>query len=376
MQVPNDKYCRKVLHVIMSASIGGIEKLVLDLAMHHANDPRIITGIFFIQPLHGEFSDAYTQTGLDIHSAGLKSGYDFNPFKLISAWKTFRQYDVIHVHCFNVFIAMMAVLSGQRIIYSHHRGAELGREPRIADHVNRWLLKQFLTRFVSFNAFNSHHTKVGAVKLYGLENVKGSVIYNGVPVADIPEYGETIDADILGRLNGRFVIGTSSRFASFKRIDRLIDAFSRFMPGKEAVLLLVGDGPLFDRFRETVDRYGMADSVIFSGFQTNVRAYQNVMDVCVFPSESEPFGLVSIEAYSLGKPVIVFSDGGGLVEIVSSLCLEDVVEDIDGLAKRMEYYYNNRYRTTETDARKRIEYAKKFDISIMAEKFRDLYLEN
>jgi glycosyltransferase involved in cell wall biosynthesis len=360
----------------MSPSIGGIEKLVLDLARHHASDPMIETGIFFIQPFRGDLKESYLQSGVVIHSAGLVSGYDFNPLGLMRSWKIFRTYDVIHIHCFNVFVAMMALLARRKIIYTEHGNYVLGREPRVADKINRLLQRYFLNRHVSCITFNSQHTKIGATRIYGLEGVESTVVYNGVPICDIPEKWQSVDPDIRGRLEGRFVVGTSSRFAAFKRIDRLIDAFSRFLPGRDAVLLLVGDGPLCDQFKELVDSYDMADAVVFSGFQTSVRAYQNVMHVCVFPSESEPFGLVSIEAYSLGKPVIVFGDGGGLVEIVSNLCADDVVKDVDALVKRMEYYYNNRKKNTESDTNKRIEYAKKYDISIMADRFREIYIKN
>lgn len=299
MQASHDQHCTKVLHVIMSPSIGGIEKLVINLARHHAGDPQVETGIFFIQPFRGELTEAFSQLNIPLLSVGLNSGYDLNPLKLLRAWKIFRQYDVIHIHCFNVFVAMTAVLARRKIIYTEHGNFVLGREPRLADKLNRRFLRIFLNNHAGFVTFNSQHTKAGATKLFGLEKVNSAVVDNGVPIYDVPEKGEGVDPAVLKQLEHKFVVGTSSRFAAFKRIDRLIEAFSEFIPGKDAVLLLVGNGPLYDRFVEMVEHFNMTDSVIFTGFQTNVRAYQNMMDVCVFPSESEPFGLVSIEAYSL-----------------------------------------------------------------------------
>ena len=82
--------------------------------------------------------------------------------------------------------------------------------------------------------------------------------------------------------------------------------------------------------------------MFFTGFKSNVFDYQSAFDICVFPSQNEPFGLVAVEAYSAHKPVLVFEDGGGLTEIVSRCDSEDIIKDEEDMAIRMQYYYNNR----------------------------------
>ncbi|MBV9832458.1 MAG: glycosyltransferase family 4 protein, partial [Marmoricola sp.] len=59
-----------------------------------------------------------------------------------------------------------------------------------------------------------------------------------------------------------------------------------------------------------------ADSVEVVGEVEDAHAYLESADVVVMPSDNpEPFGLVAIEAFARGRPVIG-SDAGGLADIV------------------------------------------------------------
>ena len=56
-----------------------------------------------------------------------------------------------------------------------------------------------------------------------------------------------------------------------------------------------------------VGQLGLRDATHFTGFRQDARACQSFMNVCVFPSQNEPFGLVAVETLALGKPTIVFA---------------------------------------------------------------------
>jgi glycogen(starch) synthase len=84
----------------------------------------------------------------------------------------------------------------------------------------------------------------------------------------------------------------------------------------QAKLVIVGGGwrahlEAFARFLR------MESSVCFTGFipdEELLRLYR-VVDVAVYPSLYEPFGIVALEAMAAGVPVVV-SDAGGLKEVV------------------------------------------------------------
>ena len=364
----------KILHILGSTHIGGIEKLVLDLSVTQKQDTSLDVGIFFMRTREGDYEELYRRTGLHIFSAGLTSGYDVTLGKYVQAYRIFLQYEILHIHSFSPFMALTAVLSGRRLIFTRHGVSGRGRRRRmLVDPVKSWLLKIFLNHFVDFITFNSLFTERETKHRYGLVQASTNVIYNGIPFEDDTELDTCVDREIAARLDGKLVVGTTSRFVGFKRIDRLIKAFSQFRQGKNTILLLVGDGPLREDLEQIVRDRNLCGEVVFTGFRTDVRSFQRVMDVCVFPSQEETFGLAAVEALSLGKPVIVFRDGGGIIEVVGGYSQDDVVESIRDLVERLNYYYENRLKVDAT-REDRITYAKTFDIQVMASQFKSLYL--
>ncbi|MCE7792509.1 glycosyltransferase family 4 protein [Salipaludibacillus sp. CUR1] len=104
-----------------------------------------------------------------------------------------------------------------------------------------------------------------------------------------------------------FVLGFIGRLDKDKGINELFAAYksiSARYPGTK--LLLVGpkdnSGGLHARLLE---RSGKNESVIYSGFTTQVEKYAAAMDVFILPSYREGFGSVVIEAEAMGVPVIV-----------------------------------------------------------------------
>lgn len=362
----------KVLHILWSAHFGGIERLVLDLATVQLNNPEIQIGILFGKK-EGEFLEKFGKTGLTCYSINLKSGYDISPWKYLRAIQVFRNYDILHVHSFNPFLASCAVISRKKIFYTDHgSGSGIGRKRTYADYLKGIFLKIFLNSQVDYISFNSYFTKKIAEKRYGLNGVNRSVVYNGIAFRNVLISLKDVEQSILDKLRGKFVVGTASRFAGMKRIDRLIRAFAEFQKDRDTVLLLVGDGPLFDELEQLVKALKLSEKAIFTGFRDNVQAFQNLMDVCVFPSESEPFGLVAVETLSLGKPTIVFQDGGGIIEVVGGFSQDDIVKNVQHLIERLNFYYDHRDEITEC-AQRRKEYSQKFDINNMTSEINIIY---
>lgn len=361
----------RILHILGSAHFGGIERLVLDLANVQAEDCKLSTDVLFLQK-GGEFLDNFLEAGLQCHFAHLRSGYDLSICKYFRIFRIFRQYDILHIHSFNIFVSGCAVMSGKKIFYTEHGLFGFGRKKTWTDPIKAFFLKRFLNNHVDYITFNSKFTKRIAENRYRLDNVESSIVYNGIAFEKELAFPPEIEG-ILNQIRGKFVVGTTSRFAGVKRIDRLIEAFKKFhRNNKDTILLLVGDGPLRDDLQRLIKHLGLSEQTIFTGFRENVREFQNLMDVCVFPSENESFGLVAVETLSLGKPTIVFKDGGGIVEVVGGFSQHDVVEDIPDLVEMLQYYYNNRNEISSL-LPDRIRYAQQFDVRNVRSEFQTIY---
>jgi glycosyltransferase involved in cell wall biosynthesis len=99
------------------------------------------------------------------------------------------------------------------------------------------------------------------------------------------------------------------RLVDWKALDIVIEALSR-MP--EAELVVIGDGPMREPWRQTAERYGVSERVEFTGFllQAECAPYLRDALALVLPSIYECGGAVVLEAMASGIPVIATKWGG------------------------------------------------------------------
>lgn len=95
--------------------------------------------------------------------------------------------------------------------------------------------------------------------------------------------------------------------------DLLIEAIPRILPSHPgAKFLLVGDGEMRGRLEARTRQLGVMHAVRFLGYRGSdelVHLFKLADVVCV-PSRNEPFGIVVLEAWGAGKPVVVTQTGG------------------------------------------------------------------
>jgi len=109
-------------------------------------------------------------------------------------------------------------------------------------------------------------------------------------------------------LDGHPVIGSIGRLEPIKGYDCLIRAMPTVhaqMPS--ASLLIAGHDPLgySASLQALINSLGLQDQVHLVGFQRDVPAFLQAVDVFALASRSEGFGQVVIEAMAAGKPVVV-----------------------------------------------------------------------
>lgn len=98
-----------------------------------------------------------------------------------------------------------------------------------------------------------------------------------------------------------------------KRLDRLLDAFkivAELYPDWK--LIIGGSGVEGENLKTQVKEINLQDKVFFAGFLTKeqVRAYMKSADIFVLSSDVETFGVVLIEAMSMGIPSVATASGG------------------------------------------------------------------
>lgn len=128
------------------------------------------------------------------------------------------------------------------------------------------------------------------------------------PEALRARHGIPGDAQIIG------VVGNLRTWKGQETIVRAMPLLRQRFPNLYCVL--VGghgeaDKPYVAHLHALCDQFQVADRVVFAGFQQNSIDYMRLMDIVVHTSiDPEPFGIVTLEAMSLGKPLVSTTIGG------------------------------------------------------------------
>jgi glycosyltransferase involved in cell wall biosynthesis len=160
----------------------------------------------------------------------------------------------------------------------------------------------------------SNHLREETMWMYEVPDWKISTVYNGVSVGNFNGWTEP------AAVKRRYGIGPLDptilfvgRIAYQKGPDLLvaaIPAILRYYPN--AKFVFAGDGEMRGAVERQAQAIGVAHATRVIGFQMNgaLPEIYKACDVVCVPSRNEPFGIVVLEAWSAGKPVVVTKNGG------------------------------------------------------------------
>ena len=155
----------------------------------------------------------------------------------------------------------------------------------------------------------------------------------------------------------KFIVATISTLNKIKGIEYFVDSY-RFLKSRDVIYHIYGDGPLLSELSKNV-----TSNIIFKGHLNDVRTtLLNKIDILIVPSIiQESFGIVILESFSCGVPVIATNVGMQSVHIKNSLAGEivelknakDIAEKIDLMLSFEESYF----KYSENG----LQYVKKYD---------------
>ena len=309
-----------IAHVLWADPVGGIGRLVHDLAQAQARLGSRVTLVF--DQAQGRFADAAREIGLPVIELGLRSGYDLRPRLLWTAAAQLSKYDVLHLHGFNPPLGAIVLGARRPTVFTAHGSDPLGRRRGAKTAIKR-RLEGALLRLPSVQVVaNSAHTSTRLYERHRLDPGRVEVIHNGLDFSDLGPPAPC------ARPNGRLRVAFVGRLVDFKRVDRLLRAAADARDRNRLQVLVVGSGPLESQLRSLALDLRVENQVRFLGYRKDVRAILESADVFVLPSQNEPFGLVLLEAAAKGLLPIAFADGGGALEAMSpnGLVVQDVAE--------------------------------------------------
>jgi glycogen synthase len=160
----------------------------------------------------------------------------------------------------------------------------------------------------------SHATRDEIAWMYEVPASKTVVIYNGVSphrfdgATDVAAEKRQYD---LGPMDPTILF--CGRMVWQKGPDLLVEAMPQILrQHPSAKFVLVGEGDMRGSLQSRTLELGIGRAVRFLGYRCGdelVRLFKMADAVCV-PSRNEPFGIVVLEAWSAGKPVVASQNGG------------------------------------------------------------------
>lgn len=173
---------------------------------------------------------------------------------------------------------------------------------------------------------------------------KSIIIRNGI---EIDNYVENVDREELRAKFGfknQFVFGNIGRLHRQKGQKYLIEAFAELCKKYSDVLLvIVGDGELYDELKKLTINLDINNKVIFLGSRNDIVDFLNAIDAFVLPSLWEGQPITIFEAMATSKPIIATSVDG-VSEILMNMknALLCPPANVKALSNSMEHIYKDR----------------------------------
>lgn len=228
------------------------------------------------------------------------------------------RFDLVHAHDWLTANALAYVRDGYgtRGVLTLH-STEYGRAGNVChEGLARWI------RDTEAAGCHNAHTLIAVSRflaaelewLYGVPAGRIQVVPNGVAYH---EFDGFINPAVIKRRYGIAPLAptvlAAGRMTRQKGMDLLVAAVPMVLASyPDAHFIIAGSGPDKDQVVGKAQALGVTDAIVFLDMLAR-GAYVDLIraaDIVVLPSRNEPFGIVALEAWAAGKPVVATTAGG------------------------------------------------------------------
>jgi len=203
--------------------------------------------------------------------------------------------------------------------------------PLRGHRLSRWKYRQ-VDHFIAISA-----AVAAALRGSGIPPARITVVPEGLDVAAFDAVAPARDE--FPRRDG-CTIGCLAALTREKGVDVLLDALARHRRRfPDSALRVAGTGAEAESLKRRAGALGLAESVWFLGFRSDVAAVVKCLDAVALPSRAEGFGRAALLAMAAGLPVVAAATGG-IPEVVVDgvtgwLCAPDDPDALAGLLDRL-----------------------------------------
>ena len=256
-------------------------------------------------PLLQDYARQLEQSGVHVLFRTIRRYFDVQIAWNLASYMKARRFDIVHTHLIHadVYGTIAAKLAGVPVIISSQHNDDQFRRSRPIIWLNR-LLARWQSKIIVISDWVGKFLQ----EIEGIPAAKIVRIHYGLDPQPIAALAEPAYLRQQCQIpDGVPVIGTIGRLTAQKGQTYLLDAVRLLKPDFPTLrVVIIGDGELRHELEAQTKTLDIAENVIFTGLQTyhdTIRLLSG-MDIFVFPSLWEGFGLVLLEAMALKKPIV------------------------------------------------------------------------
>lgn len=300
----------RVLHLLTSGHVGGIEVLCRDIGLNSLQEHTFAF-------LFGEGMVFEDMKRRGLNAVSLAYGSKLTKQRYEKLLELASKQDAVIVHHNDPFLemyylAIMARYPHKKYISMIHHCYNFQEEVQQYGIVKRTIKSALVSAmfrksdkliFVSKAGLASYQEK------YPIKMDKTVVVYNGIGVDKLSHSAQTVK-----NTDQTVKLLYAGRLEKIKGVSQLVDAI-KLMENEDIILYVVGDGSERQHLEEQVKRLNLEKKVRFEGFRQDVRPWMQDAAIFVYPSEMEIFGIAIVEAMAY-RCICVANAVGGIPEII------------------------------------------------------------
>jgi len=342
----------KVMQLLPELNSGGVERGTLEIAhalVDAGHDSVVVShGGRMVVQLEAEGS---RHLSLPIHRKALASLWQIRPLRrLILA----EQPDILHVRsripAWLTHFALRGIPAAQRphLVSTVHGFYSVNRYSQIMTQAERVIaVSDSVVDYIK-----QHYPSCPAERIVR--------IYRGIDPAEFPHgyqpsglWWQQVYADF-PELEHKTWITLAGRITRLKGHEQLLQVMAKLKPRHPTlhVVIVGGADPKKQAYLEElyvlVHTLGLADCVTFVGHRQDIREWLAASDVALsLSTQAETFGRTTLEALSVGTPVLGW-DRGGVAEILAKLYPFGLLppEDAHALLEKIEAFLQHPIKPT------------------------------
>jgi len=303
----------KILYSCLSKSWGGMEMFTLT-AVKHLLKKNL--GVELLCLKESRIHIEAANSGIITHPLTIQG--KIHPFASIktAALINKNEYDLIHTQASKDLWVLSPAISLLKysipMIFTKQMGSYIIKK----DLLHRWIYKK-----VSYACAISNAVRENLIFTCPINPGKVILLHNGIDTEKFsPLKGEREKIRNEFSVNSnKLLIGMLGRFSPGKGHEEFLSAAKELNKKyNNLIFLIVGEASRGENeyelgIRNLAQKYEVSN-IIFSGFRSDIPEVLSAMDIFVFPSHSEAFGIALTEAMAMGLPSVC-SDSEGILDI-------------------------------------------------------------